>query len=379
MASGVGAHGPLRVLSVLHSLEPGGVERDLLRFTRAWRARGVDARIALGRWEGRLIEEAPQDIPYIIPPKGRLAKIETETLWMIQRLPAIVREVKPDVLFFPSNGLMVVAGVTWLRLGKACPPIVLRPSNSLDERHSTRFRRFLSRLVMHGHSRIYAALVAMAPPVRDEIIAEMGVPPERVETIMNGSMTQADADALAAARDTMPRDHEGRHFLGVGRLMPQKNFPLLLRAFARIARPEDRLTILGEGDERAALEALAQELGIAAQLDLPGHRGAVDRWFAQADAFILSSDFEGVPAVVAEALAAGIPIVATDCTVAMPFMVENVGRLVPIKDLDALAGAMDAICNDPLDVAAMRKRASLFTVEATVERWIALFRRIAGK
>lgn len=368
---------PLRVLTVLHSLEPGGVERDAMRFTKAWREHGVDAQIALGRWEGKLIEEAP-DVPWIIPHKGRLARIDTESLWMMQQLPAIVRQAQPDILFFPSNGLMAVAVATRLRLGAACPPIVLRPSNSLDERHSSPLRRVLSRFVMRAHSRIYAAVVAMAPPVRDEIMLEMGVAPERVETINNASMTAADAARLAEARDATPRNHQGRHYLGVGRLAPQKNFALLMRAFARIATPQDRLTIVGEGDERPALEQLARTLGIAERVSLPGHRSPIDA-FAQADAFILSSDFEGVPAVVAEALAAGIPIVATDCTVALPMMIENVGRLVPIKDEDALAAAMAAICDDVPDVPAMRARAALFTMEATVERWIALFRRIAAK
>ncbi len=126
------------------------------------------------------------------------------------------------------------------------------------------------------------------------------------------------------------------------------------------------------------LEQLGRELGIADRLSLPGHQSPTEA-FAQADAFVLSSDFEGVPAVVAEALAAGIPIVATDCTVAMPMMIEHVGRLVPIKDIDALAGAMDAIDAEKPDVAAMRARGALFTMEATVGRWIALFRRVAGK
>ena len=346
-----GKRAPL-VLSVLHSLEPGGVERDLLRFTKAWRDHGLDARIALGRWEGRLEEEAP-DVPYIIPPKGRLAKIDTESLWMMQQLPAIVRQVRPDVLFFPSNGLMAVAAVTKLRMGKQCPPIVLRPSNSLDERHSSPLRRRLSRMVMHAHSRIYDAVVAMAEPV-----------------------TAAVAARLAAERDAAVRDHPGRHFLGVGRLAPQKNFAMLLDVFARIARPQDRLTIVGEGAERGALEQQARALGIAHQLALPGHCDPLP-FFAQADAFVLSSDFEGVPAVVAEALAAGIPIVATDCTVALPMMIEQVGRLVPIKDVGALAQAMDAICDDPVDTARMRARAAQFTMEATLEQWVALFERVA--
>ncbi|MBO9581180.1 MAG: glycosyltransferase [Sphingobium sp.] len=369
---------PLRILGVLHSLEPGGVERDLMRFTKAWRDRGVDARIALGRWEGLLTEEAP-DIPFIIPPKGRLARIETETLWMMQQLPAIVRAERPDVVFIPSNGLMAVAA--WLRLvlGRACPPIVVRPSNSLDRKDQGWFMRSLDRTVLRAHSGIYAAAVAMSAPMRAEIIERMGLPGDRVVTINNASMTKAIADGLGSARDAAERDRAGRHFLGLGRLMPQKNFGLLLDAFARIARPQDRLTIVGEGALRGDLEAQAVRLGIADRLDMPGHKAPVDPWFANADAFVLSSDFEGLPAVVSEALAAGIPTVATDCTVALPAMIEGVGTLVPVKDVDALASAMDRICDDPVDVQAMRARSAQFTMEATVEQWIALFERVARK
>jgi glycosyltransferase involved in cell wall biosynthesis len=368
---------PLRILGVLHSLEPGGVERDLMRFTKAWQDRGIDARIALGRWEGVLIEEAP-DVPFIIPPKGKLAKIETETLWMMQNLPAIVRAEQPDILFIPSNGLMAVAAWTRLMLGKSCPPIVVRPSNSLDRKDQSWLMRWFDKTVLKAHSGIYAASVAMSAPVRQEIMERMGLPADRVVTINNASMTKEVADRLAAARDAMPRNHAGRHFLGLGRLMPQKNFALLIDAFARIARPDDRLTIVGEGALRPELEAQAARLGMADRIAMPGHK-VPDEWFAGADAFILSSDFEGLPAVAAEALSAGIPIVATDCTVAIPDMIGGVGRVVPVKDLEALAAAMDAICDDPVDLAEMRRRGAQFTMEATVEQWIALFQRVARK
>lgn len=378
MGSEARAGRPLRILGVLHSLEPGGVERDLMRFTKAWRDRGLDARIALGRWEGLLAEEAP-DVPFIIPPPGRLARIETETLWMMQNLPAIVRQEQPDVLFIPSNGLMAVAAWTRLMLGKACPPIVVRPSNSLDRKDQNWLMHWFDKAVLKAHSSIYAASVAMSEPVRDEIIERMGLPADRVVTINNASMTREVAERLGAARDAAKRDHEGRHFLGLGRLMPQKNFGVLLDAFARMARPHDRLTIVGEGAQRADLEQQAARLGIADRLDMPGHKAPVDPWFAEADAFVLSSDFEGLPAVVAEALAAGIPTVATNCTVALPAMIEGVGRLVPVKDVKALAEAMDKICDDPVDVSAMRARGGQFTMEATVEQWIALFERVARK
>ncbi len=373
----VSALRPLLVLSVLHSLEPGGVERDLLRFTKAWRDQGIDARIALGRWEGRLTEEAP-DVPYIIPPRGPLARIETETMWMALKLPAIVRKVRPDVLFFPSNGLMAVAAALRLSLGRECPPIVLRPSNDLRRADTSWLARFVHRRFLRAHSGIYTAIVGMAPPVREEIMTEMGARADQVAIINNAALTTATAARLAAARDATVRDHKGRHYLGIGRLERQKNFELLLDAFARIARPDDRLTIVGEGSHRPALEKRARKLGIAGQLDLPGHHNLIDPWLAEADAFVLSSDFEGFGNVVVEALAAGVPIVATDSCAAMPMLVESAGRLVPIRDIAALAAAMDAICDDPSDIAAARTHAAPFTMEATVADWIALFQRVAA-
>jgi len=366
--------GPLRVLNCLHSLEPGGVERDVLRFTKAWREHGIDARIALGRWEGRLQEEAP-DVPYIDMKGGGTARYETA--WMIRKLPAVIRAFDPHVLFCASNGLGAVALAMRLILGRRCPPIVLRVSNDLVRLDLPPRARTMHRLGLRLHGQSYAAVVAMAKPIEKEIVEELGTPRDRVVTINNASLGLADLHRLAAARDAAQRDRPGRHFLGVGRLMPQKNFALLLGAFASIARGDDRLTIVGEGAERPLLEARARALGIADRLHLPGHQIPVDAWFADADAFILSSDFEGVPAVVVEALAAAIPIVATNCTAALPMMIDGVGRLVPIKDQRALAAAMDRVSDDPLNVAAMRARAALFTTEATTEAWSALFARIA--
>jgi len=369
---------PLLVLSVLHSLEPGGVERVILRSTSAWRERGVDARIALGRWEGALQDEVP-DVPFIVMQPEAGAPTGNETLWMMRKLPGVIRRLRPDVLLLPSNGMMSIAVVMRLVLGKACPPMILRISNSLHKTEMGAVHRFFHRLVMRLHSHIYAAIVATSPPMREEAIHEMGARPDQVSAIDNSSMTSAFMQSLVIARDMQSRGGPGRHFLGVGRLKPQKNFSLLINAFSRIARSDDRLTIVGEGPLREALTRQAEALGVADQVIMPGHQIAMEPWFAQADAFVLSSDYEGFGNVVAEALAAGIPIVATDCCVAIPMLVENVGRLVPKQDEEALAEAMDRICDDPLDLAEMRARGARFTIEATADKWIALFRKIARR
>ncbi len=366
----------MRIMSCLHSLEPGGVERDVLRFTAAWREHGIDATIALGRWEGVLQREAP-DVPYHIMQKGKFSTARFETLWMMMRLPAVIRRVKPDVLLCASNGLAAVAAVMRIVLGRNCPPIVLRISNDLVRNDLSGLELMLHRIGLHLHAGAHTVIVGMAPPVRDEIVEQMGVDPAKVVVINNASMRMADVERFAAARDAAQRDHQGRHFLGVGRLMPQKNFQLLIESFARIARPDDRLTIVGEGAQREMLTQRAQELGIADRLSMPGHHIGLEQWFAEADAFVLSSDFEGVPAVIVEALAAGMPIVATDCCTAMPSLIEGFGRLVPIGNPDTFAAAMDEICDTDIDVAAMRARAAEFTMEATIAQWETLFTRLA--
>lgn len=367
---------PLRVLTYLHSFEPGGLESDVLRFNRAWRDLGVDVQIVLGRTEGALADVAPE-LPYTILQKGKVSTGPIESLWMIRHLPRLVRAMRPDVVFCAGNSYTIVAVALRLILGRRCPPIVHRVSNDLVRRDLPAPLRFANRIWQHLQAPVFTAIVGMAEPARAEIIEYMGAKPNRVVAINNASLTDADIDRLARTRSASPRDWTGRHYLAVGRLARQKNFDLLLTAFAQIARPDDRLTIVGEGPLRAALVRRAIALGIAERVAMPGHQNRVDVWFATADALVLSSDYEGLGIVVIEALAAGLPVVATDCGPNMSMLLGDVGRLVPPRDAVALAEAMAAIVEDPVDAGEMRARAREFTVEANASQWIDLFTRLA--
>lgn len=361
----------MRVLTFMHSFAPGGVERDALRLARAWSEDGVAVRVVVGRPIGPLAGEADGLDLRVLTPTAGFAR-HFESLFMIARLPAEIRSYRPDVLFCAGNTYTIVAVAMRLLLGRRCPPIVLKVSNDLERRDLPGWRRAAYHWWLRRQAFAFAAIVAMAAPARAEIAAHMRVSAERITVIENASIRDDEIARLAAARAAHPRDHRGRRFLGVGRLAAQKNFALLIAAFARIAQADDRLTIVGEGPERARLEALAAELGVGRQVDLPGYRHPLDAEFAAADLFVLSSDFEGLGVVVIEALAAGTPIVATDCCVNMAMLVDGVGRLVPTRDLRALAAALDA--PPPVaDRSETLRRARAFTVEATAPRWRALF------
>ena len=154
----------------------------------------------------------------------------------------------------------------------------------------------------------------------------------------------------------------------------------LLRAFARLSDPAARLVIVGEGGKRAKLERLAGELGISARLSLPGHCDPRPE-LAKASAYVLSSDYEGVPAVVIEALAAGLPVAGTDCSVSMQALTGQgaFGLLVPARDEAALAGAMEQALSMPFDPAAARASTHSFMIGAAATGYLALFERLAGR
>jgi glycosyltransferase involved in cell wall biosynthesis len=367
----------LRLLTFLYSFAPGGVERVAARLHAAWTAAGVDARIVLA--DDRVAPPRPLCNVGTIgaaPRHGGFARFVA----LARGLPALVAAQRPDILFCAGNTYTSLAVVLRLALGPACPPIVAKISNCLVRPDMTPPLRFFYGIWLRFQGRYIDHFVGLAPAMRDEIAQRIGVPQERISVIADPALCADDLARLASARDDAVRDRPGRHYLSIGRLAPQKNFALLLEAFARIAAPEDTLTILGDGPERPALERLAVSLGITRAVHLPGHVEPLDRWLAEADMFVLSSDYEGVPAVVIEALAAGLRIVATDCCVSMRALLGDgaLGRIVPTGDAPALAQAMRTTDRDDGVVAARRAAAAIFTIEHAADAYLVLMRRLAS-
>ncbi|MBQ8797848.1 MAG: glycosyltransferase family 4 protein [Oscillospiraceae bacterium] len=169
-----------------------------------------------------------------------------------------------------------------------------------------------------------------------------------------------------------------KNVITVGRLTEQKNHPMLIRAFAKIADkyPEQKLLIYGKGDKKEQLESLIRELGMEDRVLLMGATTDVPGVLAKAQTFVLSSDYEGMPNALMEALAVGVPSISTACPCGGPEMLianEQNGLLVSVRDEVALASAMDRLLGDPtfaqqMGVAA-RERAKQYMPEEIFEQW----------
>ena len=170
--------------------------------------------------------------------------------------------------------------------------------------------------------------------------------------------------------------------LAAGRLTEQKNFLMLIRAFAEVRPQLDvRLILLGDGPQREKICELITSLNIEEAVSMPGWVDNPYSFMASADLFVMSSSWEGCPNVLLEALACGCSVVSTDCPSGPSEILEHGswGRLVPINDQTALAEAIIATLEEDTNQDALRQRATQFSPEYIIEKFEILFREVISE
>ena len=171
-----------------------------------------------------------------------------------------------------------------------------------------------------------------------------------------------------------------RSFLSVGRMDAQKAFDVLLEAHALLLKKTPHnLLILGDGRDRAQLEKQVAELGVSGTVDMPGFVDGVPGYMAQSAVFALASRFEGFGNVLVEALAGGLPVVATRCSGGPSFILDGgrFGPLVPVEDPQALADALAVVLADPPPAAELVRRAEDFSLDHITEAYLSFFQEIS--
>jgi len=316
------------ILSLAQTLRGGGVERSLLRLAAEWIDAGRRVTLLLGQRIGPLMVELPAGLDVI--------ELGSAAFPALRVLPAISRRIRPDVIFCPGNHYTSIAGWTRLCLGTNTPPIVAKISNTFERTDQPFPLAAAYRWWVRRHPGLIDHFVAMSPAMRDEAIRALSANPARVSVIANPAPRPGAEDA--------PADLPGRPLLvGVGRLEPQKRWDRLIDALALLEQAQTRLVIVGEGSVRPMLEAQVARLGLRERVTLAGYRSDPTPYLAAASAVVLTSDFEGVPGVLREALALGTPVIATESSVAVHEIIADstMGSIVPRGDSGALVAALN--------------------------------------
>ena len=292
-----------------------------------------------------------------------------------------LRQERPDVLLTALVHVNVAALLAGL-LAPCSTRVVVTEHNQISRNippNPSATLRLAYRLVPFLYPRA-AQIIAVSDGVADDLARFAGLNRNRTRCSPEPGRHPGSGRALGpAGRSSLVlAGISSPVILGVGRLSAlEKDFATLLRAFALVrSQRKARLIILGEGSYRGDLERLVGELGIDADVHLPGFADNPFAYMAKASLFVLSSKFEGLPGALIEAMACGTPVVATDCPSGPRELLENgaLGALVPVGDPATLSTAIEHALDHPVPAARLRAKASEFTVDHAVDRYLALLR-----
>ena len=316
----------------------GGAQHAMLNLARGVAERGYATDLVVARAEGPFLAEVPDSVRVVDLKASR-------TLMSLPALVRYLRRERPLAMLAILNYANLVA--LWARrIAGGEVRLVVSERNTLSRKvqHWSGPRGWLMLKLIRRFYPWADGIVAVSKGVADDLAQVSDIPREHIQVIYNPIVTPELSEKAKAAIDhSWFNPGEPPVLLAVGSLSAKKDFRTLIQAFARVRETRClRLLILGEGQERPALEKLVRQLGLEKDVSLTGFVANPYPYMAQATLFVLSSRWEGLPGVLIEALCCGAPIVATDCPNGPREILADgkYGQLVPVGDVIALGNAI---------------------------------------
>lgn len=338
-------------------------------------------RAPAGRLHLILLDQEPA--AYTVPDFVQLHQLDTggSLAKGFVALFKLVRALKPRVMLSFLTRANIAAVAVGRTLGVRC--IISERVDTASHLRTTRFRGAKMAMVRIAYG-LAERIIAVSPGVAASLTTSFGLAPSRISIIENPVDVEAiRANGAKPAPIALPKAFT----VGVGRLVPNKNFALLISAFARSGVDGD-LVILGEGPEREALSALANDLGVADRVSLPGFVANPFAVTSRAGLFVLPSNAEGFPNGLLEGMALGRPVISTNCESGPSEVLaeqpreaikgltpSRYGVLTPTDDIEAMAEAL-RFMQDPERRRSYGElaetRARMFMPELATEKYWAL-------
>lgn len=352
------------------TLYSGGAERVLLNLATSYIARGLNVDLVVAKYYGALRDQVPEGC--------RLITLGASRVMLC--LPAYLkylRLVKPPRVISSVENTNIIACLAKLFFTHRYR-LVTRVDNALLD--SRPFWQQGGRLpwvaLIFATFRLSDFVISISGGLKDQIIKYAGVRSNKVVRIYN-PIISPNFMAKMGAEIALPEGLDAKQpwLVAVGRLHPQKDYPTLLRALARL-KPKHAvpLVILGEGDLKPALTALAADLGIAEQVFFMGYQPNPLAYMHRARGFVLSSAWEGFGNVLVEALATGTPVISTNCPHGPAELLANgeFGTLVPVGDDAALAAAIEQLLQQPKPAMsqALKTHLKQFEIETIADKYL---------
>ncbi|PSN20049.1 glycosyl transferase [filamentous cyanobacterium CCP5] len=363
------------------NLDGGGAEKVILNLAQGFVRQGMAVAVVAAQAEGAFLQDIPDGV--------ELVDLEASSPVFVTKTLALKRHLQRTRPNYLLSTLDILGSAVLARnLAQVPTQVLMVVQTHLSQQFKDRHGPLMTRLKWFGVGQMYGradAIAAASQGVATDLASHTPIASQGIEVIHNPVVTYNFYEKVI-----QPVNHpwfapdQPPVILGVGRLVKQKDFATLVQAFAQVRQQRPaRLVILGTGDKREPhikprLQAMIQELGIADDVDLPGFVSNPYAYMARAHVFALSSIYEGFGNVVAEALAAGTPVVSTDCESGPAEILDygSYGILVPVKDAAALArGILDTLAQ-PTNPERSKQRGADFSIDKVCEDYLNILNRL---
>lgn len=355
-------------LAVFISLSgAGGVERMVMNLVREFSRYPINLDLLTLKAHSEHFVDIPESVR-ILPLKAK------HSLTCIPELKRYLQQQQPDAMLVAKDRAGRAA-LTARKLAGVDTRIAIRLGTNLSTAMSNKsaLSKWLRLQPIRRKYPLADAIIAVSEGVANDTHTISGYPLEKISVIRNPVLNQnLQAQAMQEPPHAWLED-KTPVIMGAGRLTEQKDFHTLINAFAQLEKQQNaRLIILGDGKLRPELEAQITELKLQHKILLPGFQSNLYAWLARADLFVLSSRWEGSPNVLTEALALGIPSVATRCPSGPDEVLQNgkIGPLVEVGDSNSLAKAMLTTLNTPPEKALLQAAVAEYTATLAAQRYL---------
>ena len=367
--------GNVNKLSILiFSLHGGGLEKSLIRLAVELNKKSVPIDFVVAK---------TSDSAYSVPEELNFVGLDApKIIYALFPLIKYLKRSKPKIMFSAGTPLNAIAILAKLLTGYP-KRLIVGERNHLSSiiKHSSRFRDKLRPYFIRFLYPFADLVLAVSQSVAEDVIAVGRLKKTKVKVIHN--LFDVDSIIAQASLPTGVDWIDGREvpfIISVGRMVPQKNYDTLLRAFSAVkSQKKCHLVILGDGEQHAALQKLAEELEIRNAVYMPGFVKNPYAYISKAKLFVLSSIWEGLPAVLIEALACGTPIVSTNSPGGALEILENgkYGVLVPPQDPMVLAESILTQLKTMSEPEKLIKRARFFDVDRVLGKYVDAFELVS--
>lgn len=344
-----------------------------MRLAGAWVAMGREVTIFCGTREGPLHDLVPAGIN-VVEMSPPIRRSLSSRLRLGKAAARSIDQYVPDIVFAPGNFHLPVLAVLLRHLRCCAPKSFIKISNPLSRRR-TGWRAGFSAVVTRFLARRVDAFVAMSVTLADE--ARAVLPHARIASIPEPNLdADSDRPGKPSAISSSPL------IVAAGRFVPQKDFGLAVRSFAALGESSTaRLLLLGDGPLKSKVEGIADRNGCKDRISFMGFVPDIRPYLQGARLLLLSSHFEGYPAVVVEALAVGVPVVATDCSAALRELIPGpeFGEIVGDRSPEAIAAAIRRQLGRPMpDVGKLADKVRHNRLEPSARAYLTLFDAVAA-